>query len=273
MIRIGLAAFIAILFCPNFLRADEPCKTFLPERLRNAATLEKAEQVSAILDELAVRRNAFLASGDLVEMFPMLYYHATRAEFREALSRDEPLADDLLDMIIAFYDAYVTNRRSFGEGGAKAVEKHWKTYYERAVSQGRANDMSTLSLFALLLYGVDAHLIDLARTVRYSIPRARLSAEDLRKGYYDLDPIFYSVSKAAIADIATVKKLDARLIGIEQTFGSGARYVIQSRDRSWKDATGGRPLVADAPQPVVSGRKGSSSFFTLEETEACPKTS
>ncbi|MFZ1701978.1 MAG: hypothetical protein WBO10_14130 [Pyrinomonadaceae bacterium] len=273
MIRIAFAVFTAVLFSPIFVWADGPCKTFLPEGLRKVDTLERVKQVSAILDELAEKRETFLASGDLVEMFPMLYYHMTRAQFREALSRDQPLADDLLDIIIAFYDAYSINRMLFDERGAKAVEKHWKTYYERAVEQNRAKDLTTLDVFALLLYGVDAHLIDLARTLRYSIPQAKLSTEDLRKGYYGLDPVFYEISKAAVADIAAVKKIDERLKDLEQTFGLGARYAIQSRDRSWKNATGGGPLVARDPQPVVPGRKGSSSFFTLEETEACPKTS
>lgn len=268
-----LLVTVIVLGSELVIKADEPCRPYLPERLQIPAIIQKAEQVSGILDELSKSRERFLESGDLIELFPTLYYHTTVAQFREALSQEPQMAGELLDLIIAFYDAYLSNRQRFDSSGAKAAEAHWKAYYQRATEQNRAKTVDTPTILAILLYGVDAHLTDLARSIRYSLTRNRVTVEEFRNVYFKLDPIFYPVAAAANNDISAGRKLDERIMGFENTFGLGARYVIMERDKAWKEATASGPLRAAAPQPVLPLKKGSTTFFTIKKTEPCQKPS
>lgn len=253
----------------SVLIADEPCRTLLPERLQTPAIIQKAEQVSGILDELAKSRERFLASGDLIEIFPALYYHATVAQFREAVTHEPPMAEAFLDLIIAFYDAYLSNRQRFDGAGTKAVEPHWRLYYGRAIERNLSKSVDTPAVLAILLYGIDAHLIDLARSIRYSLGRGTVPTEKFREMYFKLDPLFYPVAEAVSKDMTAARQIDPQLMKFESAFGLGPRYVIQARNRSWNEATARGPLRAAAAQPVLPRSKGTRTFFTMEKTEAC----
>lgn len=267
----AIAAWAVMPACTTLALADAPCRIFVPEKLRTPEVIRQAEQVSAVLSDLAKRRERFLASGDLIEIFPTIYYYTTQAQFREALNNDPDVAATMLGLIVTFYDAYLANRFAFEKGGAKAVEPHWKRFYERAVEENRAKKTSTLTVFAISLYAVDAHLIDLARSIRFTLDRTSVTREKLRAAYYKTDPVFYDAGKSAMADLSKVQNLEERYVSIERRLGLGARYVITARSNSWQEAAGDGPLRAVAPQPVLPRGPGSTEFFTFAESEACTK--
>ncbi len=268
---LSMAACLVLTAWSTQTLANGPCRVFIPEKLRTPEIIRQAESVSAVLSDLSARRERFLATGGLIEMFPAIYFHTTQVQFREAVRNDPAVAEAMLGLIVTFYDAYLYNRYAFDNGGLKAVEPHWKRYYQRAAEEDRSKKTSTLTVFAISLYGVDAHLIDLARSVRFTIERMTASRDDLQRAYFKLDPVFFEVGKTAMEDLSATRKLEDRYVSIERRLGLGARYVITARKQSWNEAVANGPLRATAPQPVLPHMTGNRDFFTFNEKETCTK--
>lgn len=262
--KMAVAAGAGLIALAVSAAAQEPCRAVLPERLQAAAIIEKAEIVSAILDDLALRRQAFRLKAANVELFPTLYYHATLAEFRHAATLKPDETEMILDLIIVFYDAYAHNRALFESRGAEGVEKHWRRYY-RGVSQ--KNSLQPGEFTNLLLDGVDAHLTDLARALRYTFGRVKLTNAEMKTLYYSLDSAFGPIAKATEEDIQSVRK--DPLMVFESAFGMGNAYVIHARHRAWEEAVAKGDLRAKRPQPVLPHEKRSRTYFTLTAEAGC----
>lgn len=261
-----------VLFaCVTSSFADVPCRILLPERLRTTEVIQQAEQVSAILDDLSKNRERFLQTGDLTELFPELYYHSTLAQFENAMSLDPPMAEAMLRFMVIYYDSYTNARQAFDLGGAKAVEPHWRRYYSRAVELNRSKKPSSFEVLAVLLYGIDAHLIDFARSMRHTLSNSGIKADEFRDAHIKTDKAFFSAAKAINKDVSDVRKLDGRIMTWEGRLGLGARYVIKGRNEAWTEAIGNGPLRAAKPMPVLPRKEGSNIYFTLNAAEACQK--
>jgi hypothetical protein len=260
----AVAAGVGLIALAVSARAQEPCRAVLPERLQTSAIIEKAETVSAILDDLALRRQAFRLTAANVDLFPTLYYHATLAEFRHAVTLEPDQAETILDLIIVFYDAYQYNRSLFEHRGVEGVEKHWRRYY-RGASQ--KSGLQPVEFTNLLLDGVDAHLTDLARALRYTFGRMKLSNAAMKTLYYSLDGEFGPIAKATEEDIQSVRK--DPLIVLESTFGMGGTYVIHARHRAWESAVAEGRLRAYGAQPVLPHERRSRTYFALRPQPGC----
>jgi len=262
--KMAVAAGAGIIALAVSAGAQEPCRAVLPERLQTAAIIEKAEIVSAILDDLALRRQVFRLKAANVELFPTLYYHATLAEFRQAATLKPDEAETILNLIIVFYDAYAHNRALFETRGVEGVEKQWRKYY-RAASQNKI--LPPVEFTNLLLDGIDAHLTDLARALRYTFERMQLSKDEMKKLYYSLDGVFGPIAKATEDDIQSVRK--DPLVIFESAFGMGNTYVIHARHRAWEKAVAKADLRAKHSQPVLPHEKRSRTYFTLTAEAGC----
>ncbi len=246
-----------------------PCKIFVAEDFRAPEIVDLLEQTSGILDRLSSRRETFISTGNMLEIFPALYYHTTRAQLEEIAKEDKETAIELLGLVVEFYSSYDDNRRRFDRGGPKAVEPHWKTYYERAVERNRAKAVSSLEVLAVLLYGVDAHLTDLPRTLRRSFVAKAARRKELETAYRRLDAAFYRAGAAANGDLVLGRKIGGRLLEFEKQFDLGARYVIQLREKAWIEAVSGGPLRAAAPHPPIASMQHSANHFTFDRNSAC----
>jgi hypothetical protein len=267
----SLAAMIAVVICAAASLADGPCRTLIPEKLRTPNVIKQAEQVSRILDELSKSRDKFLQTGDLIELFPELYYHATRAQFERAMTLDPPMAEAMLGFMAVYYDSYKSNRLAFDSGGAKAVEPHWKLYYQRAVERNLQKAPAPYEVLAVLLYGIDAHIIDFGRALRYTLANSGVNADEFRAVHLKTDAAFFKADEAINKDVAEVRKLKGKIMSLESQLSLGARYVIKGRNEAWTEAVGKGPLRARATQPVLPRLDGSNTYFTLSESEACKK--
>ena len=242
--------------------AETSCKPGLPPHLRSPDIIKKAGIVSGMLEILAERRERFLKTGDLVEIFSTLYFHATRAQFEAALEKDPELAEEMLDLIIRFFDAYEYNRQRFDRGGAKAVEPQWKDFYKTAVATNKQKDVSGLSITFLLFDGVRAHLTDLARTLREAMAQKRVSEEKLRTLFFDMDRLFKGVSHRTVDDIAKMRESMSTLAGLDKALNIGANYVIVLRRDAWEAAVGAGPLKAKDSVPLLGHTNDSREFFS-----------
>ncbi|MBX3292756.1 MAG: hypothetical protein KF881_07690 [Acidobacteria bacterium] len=261
-------AFVAV--CP----ADD-CPVLIPEKLRTAEILDRAEHVSAVLDKLVERREAFLNSGDIVEIFPALYFHTTRQFFEKAFAFESDVSTAMLKMIEAFHDAYEYNRIAFDTGGAKAVEPHWKKYYVRASQERRrkpGKPISLLTAYAILLHGIDAHLIDLGRTVRNESSSHIVRSDAFREAYFRMNKVFARAAQAANRDLSAALGIRSRLLDFERSLSLGARYIIQGRTASWNEGIGVDPLRAKGPHPVMPSQRRSFYYFTTDESHPCYAT-
>ena len=219
---------------------------------RDPSLSEKIGLVQDILRSLHIRRDRFVTTGDMVESFPALYYHATRVELEDALTKDERTAGVALGLMIRFYDAYEHNRRLFDAKGVGGVEGHWREFYRSAVKANRQRQLSGMDTMWVLIDGVKAHLTDLARTMRDAIGEKRMSEAELRDLYFDMDPLFRRVSREAAGDIAVARKPARQILALDRLFNFGANYLTILRREAWEAAVSGAPLVARGLVPHLT---------------------
>lgn len=228
--------------------------------------LKSAGQVSDILEELANSRENFLKTGDFIELFPALYFHTTKGIFNDVLADRYVYPTETMDMMLRFYDSYKMNRELFEQGGADAVEPHWKKYYQKAINGNKLTSKSEKfsQTIDVLISAIEAHLVDLSRLVRYITSNSLVSKSELKVEFDRMDSVFENAAKQAIQD--TIKAFAARksVVPADEMFGLGAAYIISARKNSWNSGVSSQPLPTKKPQPVYKHNPNSRRFFPKE---------
>ena len=230
--------------------------------------LNKAGQVSGILEEMGESRKKFLDSIDFVELFPTLYFHTTKLEFYKVLANKTEYPVIKLDMILRFYDAYKMNRKLFDKGGVDSVEPHWKNYYQKASEINyKDRDKKTIDVATeILLDGIDAHVYDISRFVRDFVANKTKQEALLKKEFDSIDSVFVKSADQTNSDI--VKALNINASESEHNlYKSGAAYIIFARKKAWEMGVSKKPLFAKNRQPKFEHASDSRAFFPKELME------
>ncbi len=226
--------------------------------------LKKARQVSGILEELSARREDFLRNGDPVDLFPALYFSTTAAEFRNVLLNNPNNRMEMLEMMIVFYDSYKLNRDEFEKRGIGSVEAHWRKYYKNAAKARASKSHSTSQIVEILLDGIDAHVIDLSRAVRFVIAHRNGPTSDLKLAFDSMNAIFPRITKNVNEDIVNALKSSTLLLSTDKTFGVGSTYIVYAREKAWDLAVSGKRLRTRRPQPILAHRDDSRVYIPLD---------
>lgn len=242
------------------------CKTLSQSRLLkrqdSGEFLKKAEQVLSILEELGTYREDFLRTGNLIYLFPALYFHTTQAEFKNVLTNESQHPVEMLGMIIAFYDAYKMNLELFKKGGIKSVEPHWKKYYKNALKGNKENSKSTGLIIEVLLDGIDAHVVyDLPRSIRFILSGSSASRSEIKNEFDKMDAVFAGASEEINRDIIKGLKASKLLLLLDKTFNLGSNYVIYGRKKAWESAVSEKSLPTRKPQPEYNHISDPRKFF------------
>lgn len=253
------------------LRCDQSSDLEVAISKRTPEFRIKAKKNAAILDDLSNRRNRFLDTGDYLEVFPALYFNTTVIDLDHILHIDSNKAAFFLDVMLVFYDAFETNRRAYERGGVGAVEPHWRGYYRRASQLNRKRTASEFDLLMLILDGVDAHLADLPRALRFVSVVYRTPLDAFKSEYDSMDSLFSSVVERFYSDIQQALKIRSRIISLEGRFGFGSNYVIYARQKAWEIASKNLPLRTKKPQPVLHHRElNEARFIAVLDMIGCP---
>ncbi|MCB1023276.1 MAG: hypothetical protein KDB79_02730, partial [Acidobacteria bacterium] len=238
------------------------------------ARLVKAREISAILEELENSRKKFLAAGNFLELFPTVYYYTTKFEFERVVANKTRYPLEKMEMIIRFFDAYKYNREAFEKGGTKAVEPHWKKYYEKAQAANNAVKFEDKydTATEILLDGIDAHLVyDLPRFVRYFSLNSRKPIAELKEEYDALDEVLSFAAAQTDRDILNSFKISPNGESAYEMFFSGAAYLKNSRKMAWDLGVSRKPLLTKEAQPVLRHNASSTKFLptALKEKGVC----
>lgn len=205
--------------------------------------------VEDIRNKLRDQRDKFVRDGRFVDVFPALYFESTDAMILETRMMNAEPAQLLSEQIRLFYNAYEANRSAFESEGASAVESHWKAYYREAVRLEGKKEVTAFEVIGLILDGVDAHLTDLPRSIRYQLRAHPDSVERLKILYFQLDKLFPTVVKNFDADVAATFGKRGISVPPFSLFNVGANYVTHARHNAWEAAAGNEKLRAKKPQP------------------------
>lgn len=155
------------------------------------ARMQKAMEISGILNELGAMRDNFLKTGDFKDLFPTLYFNTTRTEFNAILNDEMSHPIDKMNMMENFYDAFKLNRIAFEKGGVAAVEHHWRHYYQGVSDIYRERKFSRNDVRHLINDAIYAHVkYDLPRAIRDSVNRSQASKVDLKSDFDKTNPFF-----------------------------------------------------------------------------------
>ncbi len=207
-----------------------------------------------VLERLRDQRDKFIREGKFADVFPALYYATTKAMLDETRSMDAADAQVLNEQIALFFNAFETNRLAFESKGASAVEPHWKAYYSEAVRLEKKK-ATAFEAITLILDGVDAHLTDLPRSIRYQIRSRPNSTERLKMLYFGFDSLFPAIVRAFDADVAAAFGKRGIAAPPFTLLNVGANYVIRARHNAWEVAVGSEKLRTKKPQPTLCKEK------------------
>lgn len=182
------------------------------EKFTNAvgiSDIEKKEREKVILElvgviqELNIYRQSFLASMNLVDLFPTAYYHTTLSEYYCIVQGEYIYPKAKVKQLIAFYEAYKFNRQNWDKGNKNLVEYHWKKHFEYAESKKIDPLKHELcgEIGCVLTTGIWAHVkYDLPRAIRSTIDH-NLNSDYLYQDFKKTDNIFLQTELATILDV------------------------------------------------------------------------
>lgn len=265
-----LAAFSAAAFSQGAsLPGRNGCTSAIAPHQLNPKFISKAGRVKGIIEELSKSRDRFVATGDLVDLFPTLYVHTTKALFERAIVDESPKAEIALDMIIAFYDAYAMNRRDFDAKGSNAVEPHWRAYYRGAVKANRSRSVSATTIAALLLDGVDAHVAyDLPRATRFILSSNVIDRSVLKAEFDKMNIAFKAAAASAHKDVAAARTVWNKFASLDILLGLGVKYVIFGRGQAWELAVSEKKLPTKRRHPVLPN-PSHDSLWVADDITGC----
>ena len=220
-------------------------------------------------------RDAFLAEPRYAELFPVVYWHVTRAELQWVAEGHYTHPLEILRQIDVFFDAYDWNRTRFDAG--LPPEPHWAAHFSAAadadrefgqIGRGMAFDTPD-TVDQVLSSGVIAHIdFDLPRALRFAFAARQdkqVSADALAADFRAADGIFPIANVGMVADLkATIRAtsdwdlslLRPEVLGwFDEIAARSQTMVLQRRHLAWANAFASTPLpIGDAPQPPAGPR-------------------
>lgn len=230
----ALSGFAQTDHLESFLQQNSGKAAFLTQS-GSTKNLEKAQRVSQILHELETMRGNFLQTGDLVDIFPTVYYHVTLREFEYALSGKFQNPTAIFDLIINFYEIYKTNRQAFLQSGIGAVEPQWREYYKGAIS-GNDYRKKSSNLFKpvimlwkikrILQSGFTGHInFDLPCAINRTLQFTETDKQSVYQDFRKSDAIMGTADDAANRDISQAIFKNTRTFA-KITLNLGARLIL-----------------------------------------------
>ncbi len=122
-----------------------------------------------ILSSLDTYRQHFLEKENLIDLFPLAYYHTTLLEMRKIANGDFVYPIEKMKQMIAFYDAYRYNRFYWDSKQIAKVEPHWKRHFEYSSGILVSANPVCSEMGEVLALGIIAHVgYDFPRTIKYA---------------------------------------------------------------------------------------------------------
>ena len=154
-----------------------------------------------IASKLGAYRRLYLQSGDLVNVFPTVYYHMTVIEMDKIRQGKVKYSKEKMEQMIYFFDAYEYNRKLSQE----KREVHWKRHFTQ-VNEAGTYDFCQ-SFRKVMTSAIRAHVrFDLARAIRhsYDFGRSTSPVSALRVEFEATNNIFILAQTKALKDISRV---------------------------------------------------------------------
>lgn len=235
-----------------------------------ARRLILAGRVSSITEELDRSRERFVNTGDLIEIFPLVYFYEMQHSLEAGMKPRMVHKIEYMELLIAGFDAYKYNRDAYDSGDKQAVGRQWREYFsavEAAQKDGRGKWNPQDGVDALGV-GFDAHLLsDLPRAIRYVVEKSDTDKVELQRDF-DASNTFFAVAEArAKGDILKMFENKSARDEANQVFGNGSEFVAFARKKAWEMAVGGGPLGVLAEQPHFEHDAQSRIFFPKELME------
>ena len=188
----------------------------------------------------------FVATGDLIEIFPLVFFYQTRESLDLAMRPTIIHKKEYLQLLLSQYDAYYHNRNQYDEGNTEALDRQWRVYFDAAdrAQQFEKGNWSATEGVDVLLEGLNAHLMyDLPRAIRYVTSKSEANKRELAKDFNSAKDLYADAEQKAKADILKTMATNARRKEAQNLFGNGAEYVKYVRTKSWEMGVGNGPLV------------------------------
>ncbi len=192
-----------------------------------------------IVHELQAYRTALATRKQYIDMFPAVYFHVTAMETNEI--RHGKYAEPVWKMaqMIAFYEAYLINRRAWDSNRITDVEPHWELHFREAQSTQSSLPALCFGFKATLESAIDAHIIyDLPRSIRYTNTNfSSVSQTDFAKvksEFNEVNSVFAHAQGAALSDLKSLSYSCSTLSSLLQ--GILGPDIIAMRTKAWQDA-------------------------------------
>ena len=164
-----------------------------------------------IVTDLSRFRTLFLKEGKFINLFPTAYYHTTYTEMRLILANQYRYPIEKMRQMIAFYDAYISNRNNWDLNKKDLVEEHWKSHF--AYAEGLVVNVNFLckEISEVLASSIIAHVqYDLPRAIRYAFnnrfnKKILPSNVDLTNDFNKTDLIFKATVAKTTSDISQIR--------------------------------------------------------------------
>ena len=248
----AVKAFSQTDYLDLFLKRNGRTSVFLTQP-QSSQKLEKMRRVNQILQELEMMRENFLQTGDLIDIFPTVYYHVTFKEFEYILSDKFQNPAEIMDLIINFYEIYKINRQAFLQDGIAAVQPQWREYYQRAINTNDYRKKSS-NLFKPLIMlwkikrilqsGFAGHInFDLPCAVNQTLQRSENNEDRLYKDFRLSDEIMRTADGAANRDISQAIFKNTRNFA-NISLNLGAKFIFlehkinRMRVKAWQAGSG-----------------------------------
>ncbi len=226
-----------------------------------------AGRVSSILEELERSKTRFLNTGDLIEIFPVLYFYETQLALEAGLRPQIVNKIEYMKIIIAGYDAYKRNREAFDSGDMDAVDQRWLKYFqfaENAQPDGRGKWKLRDGVEALT-EGINAHLASgVPRAIRIVLKESDVDQAGLKRDFQASDGFFLQAESKAKADILTLFDSSSAKEEANRIFGNSTEFVAIARKKAWEDGTVKSPFGSREPQSNFEHDSGSRKIFPKE---------
>lgn len=236
-----------------FLKQNGGKSVFLTQP-QSVQKLEKARRVNQILQELEMMRGNFLQMGDLIDIFPTVYYHVTLKEFEYILSNKFQNPTEIVDLIINFYEIYKINRQAFLQDGIGAVQTQWREYYQSAINGNDYRKKSSNVFKSLIMLwkikqtlqsGFAGHInFDLPCAVNRTLQSADNDKNSIYKDFRLSDQIMQTADDGANRDISQALFKNSRTFA-KISLNLGARFIFLGhkingmRVKAWKKGNDG----------------------------------
>ena len=215
-----------------------------------------------LLNDLQGYRNSFISNGDLVNLFPTIYYHTTYLEMdRIRIDVFEHPVEKMRQMLY-FYDSYIMNRRQF-DMNKSCGEEHWSRHFkevEDSKSLLGSQNLFCNGLRKVLNSAIRAHVrFDLARAIRFAFDSRsdiKIVAKMLENDFLKTNTLFSESQKLSINDILVHHPICGSLGGAvanKEWLGAiSTSEIISWREEAFKNAIINRiPLIGYGGIPLM----------------------